>query len=582
MDDKKIKNNNLNNNGTIKNIEPKSNNDLKQTQKLENSLKNQHQNISSNPNIKNLSANKEDSTSQRLQQALNKGKNGLQQAQEVKEQTTGEKIDKIGEEAVKKFGGKAITAATGGVVSGPVADAIAKTVAKPVGKTLKYGLLITFLPLFFIVFFCFSIFIAISTDETTSNATETTNTEGSACTYKTKEGNFSKVKIQLKKCSINESGNKDDNLENGLIDLEDYVMGVVNQEIGGGRDVEAIKAQAIATRTYTISKLNTKSRFRKKDDYWVINLYACTDDQAYCDPYNGCHSKCNLPKIDDSCGAAGMGGTCHSTIYSGNTSGAVLEKCNNGYWNKGPASQKVIDAVKATSGQVAVTADGKVPEEINYGSKETNTFSSLAENGLDAYEIIKKVYSDKITSVTSDCVETESSTPGDFANWKQCNRSWSNIKIATSGKNICDIGCAATSVSIQIANSGTEISIPKLDPGTFVETLNANGGFVSGGSIIWEKASVVAPKFTVVAKETISGDKQNKADKLQQYINNGEYVVIGVHQSASDSITHWVALNKVSGEDVYIFDPGSSSTKLFERYPYTKSRNISIRRYKVK
>ena len=367
MDDKKIKNNNLNNNGTIKNIEPKSNNDLKQTQKLENSLKNQHQNISSNPNIKNLSANKEDSTSQRLQQALNKGKNGLQQAQEVKEQTTGEKIDKIGEEAVKKFGGKAITAATGGVVSGPVADAIAKTVAKPVGKTLKYGLLITFLPLFFIVFFCFSIFIAISTDETTSNATETTNTEGSACTYKTKEGNFSKVKIQLKKCSINESGNKDDNLENGLIDLEDYVMGVVNQEIGGGRDVEAIKAQAIATRTYTISKLNTKSRFRKKDDYWVINLYACTDDQAYCDPYNGCHSKCNLPKIDDSCGAAGMGGTCHSTIYSGNTSGAVLEKCNNGYWNKGPASQKVIDAVKATSGQVAVTADGKVPEEINYG-----------------------------------------------------------------------------------------------------------------------------------------------------------------------------------------------------------------------
>jgi flagellum-specific peptidoglycan hydrolase FlgJ len=113
---------------------------------------------------------------QRLNQALNKRNQMANQAKENQEANTlGQKVDKVGEEAVRKLGGKAITAATGGAVSGPVADAIANAVAKPVGKTLKYGLLISMLPLFFIVFFCFSIFAAFENLSTDSNASTTTD-----------------------------------------------------------------------------------------------------------------------------------------------------------------------------------------------------------------------------------------------------------------------------------------------------------------------------------------------------------------------------------------------------------------------
>jgi stage II sporulation protein D len=62
-----------------------------------------------------------------------------------------------------------------------------------------------------------------------------------------------------------------------LLDLETYLLGVVPMEIGGGRppeELEAVKAQAIAARTYAIRHLE-----RRDDlgfDYWGSHL-----DQAY-------------------------------------------------------------------------------------------------------------------------------------------------------------------------------------------------------------------------------------------------------------------------------------------------------------
>ena len=283
----------------------------------------------------------------------------------------------------------------------------------------------------------------------------------------------------------------------------------------------------------------------------------CTRTQVYCDPDKGCTVK------------NGATNATNNTVYSGKIAGKQQYK--------GPMAQndKTREAIASTAGRVALNAKGEV-SATDYTQTQQDLFDKYAKEGMDEFEIIKKVYP-HVNSIQSSC----QSTAGDFAKWKQCGAPWSNIEISSSSKNICNIGCAATSISIQIANSKTSVTIPTLNPGTFVEALNANGGFTNKGLIFWDKASIVAPKFKLYASENINGNAENKAGKLQEYLNNNEYVVIGVHKSASDGITHWVALDKVIGNDVYIFDPGSKATKLFDQYPYTKNRDIAIRRYKL-
>ena len=57
------------------------------------------------------------------------------------------------------------------------------------------------------------------------------------------------------------------------IDLEDYVAGVIGAEISGGAPIEALKAQAVATRTYTLSMIN-KNKHRN-DNYDLCSTTHC-------------------------------------------------------------------------------------------------------------------------------------------------------------------------------------------------------------------------------------------------------------------------------------------------------------------
>lgn len=522
---------------------------------------------------------KKSSDQERLQTALNKNQQGMSkpnpQSQENESGGIGKTLDKVGEKSVKKFGGAAITALSGGAISGKTADAAAKAVAKPAGKMFKYTIIFTYMPLIFIVFFCIVIFIVPEEFRLGGgNDGSDTPPPDSSC---------ANIKVRLKKChNGNPTGKYGDPIQEELIDFEYYILGVTYAEIEVSiAKPDAIKAQAIAARNYTLTR-NGGGRIKDENGQKVIEMYSCTDDQAFCDPDQGCHS--------DS-----IGGEYSTTIYPGT---------NGGTWRKPPLkNQKVRDIVAETQGLVAISPKGNIVG-TNYCMPETKLFTNYGASGLSTLEILKKVYDGKssyqgsgcgsgtrpkIVSIKSMCEETNpddngggSKADSNFKNWKQCGRSWSSIKIA--GASICDIGCAATSVAIQIANSGVKVNINPFNPGTFVNAMKKNGGFDSRGAIFWEKASVVAPKFKFIGKETVSGSKAQKTKKLQQYLNNHEYIVIGVHTSAkSNGYEHWVALNRISGNNVLIYDPGQSTkgNKLFEVYPYTKTREIAIRRYKV-
>lgn len=60
--------------------------------------------------------------------------------------------------------------------------------------------------------------------------------------------------------------------ENKKLDLEDYVIGVVSCEMPASFEIEALKAMAVAARTYALYKLDTNSEYV---------LSSTTSDQCY-------------------------------------------------------------------------------------------------------------------------------------------------------------------------------------------------------------------------------------------------------------------------------------------------------------
>lgn len=528
-------------------------------------------NSSMNDNRLNNRIGQNDSS--RLRQALNK-KNigpsfpGLNKNQENSEQS-GETTSSSG--VKEKLGSLVDT--TSFLPTTQSSNSVDKLFKKAATQVLKKKIiLIVSIALGFFLIIILPI-IAMMSDSTESEAAtdESVDNNGGICSYKVNGNDISNVKVRLMYCDGQGSIESEE-----LIDFEEYIVGVVYQE-SGGAPYEALKAQAVAARSYALMRPKAMNNslgtsLKKENGQWILSLRSCTNDQVFCNPTKGCWSNVKGGQTD----VKNPSGYRNCTVYSGQD--------NSKTWTRGPLTrEEVRKAVEETSGQVALTETGNIAY-TGFTSTTQESWTSLANQGNDYFEILKKTYSN-VVSLQSNCEQSPTNNTtnnsGAFANWKQCNESWSSIKIGNSGKTICQIGCAATSTAIQIGNSGTDISISKLDPGTFVETLNKNGGFTSSGAIEWGKASVVAPKFKYIGKDNLSGNKSQKAEKLQNYINNKEYIIIGVHKSTNDSISHWVALDRVSSNDVYMFDPGSSATKLFDQYSYTKNREIAIRRYKV-
>lgn len=141
---------------------------------------------------------------------------------------------------------------------------------------------------------------------------------------------------------------------------------------------------------------------------------------------------------------------------------------------------------------------------------------------------------------------------GDWANWLQGDSRWSGLYIDT--KTIGEVGCALTSVAVQIARSGVSTTIgPNFNPGTFMQAHKANGGFtnccdkngcsVTKNCISWN-VSDVAPNFQYEDYVSFSSISQ-----LKSLVDQGYYLVLSVKNGG-----HWVAIDKVVGDTVYIYD----------------------------
>lgn len=375
-----------------------------------------------------------------------------------------------------------------------------------------------------------------------------------ACKYVVGESSYSNFKVRLYKNDSFELVYSDDR----LIDFDKYILGVAYQEAGGGTDSiseQVFKAQAIAARSYALTRGKKMAgvkalQITEENGYSVINIRQTVSDQAYCDPDEG-----YLPS-------------------------GQLSNCSSGHLRL-PNDSPLRKWAKEVEGVVLVDSNGEVVH-TPYNIDDQTVWRALAQNGMTSDEIILKHYNAAENGYTLNATCVKTSSVEGAEGWKQCDPRWGNMYVGS--KTICSIGCALTSISIQLARSGVQLNVSgEFNPGTFMQTHKSNGGF-SDNIITWN-VSRIAPNFKLIAShEALFGTKENKINTLKKYAANGEYIVLGVRHGVGQDIGHYVAYNDSSSDEIFIFDPAGNTTgKLFHDYPAMENEGTSFQvvRYKV-
>ena len=165
---------------------------------------------------------------------------------------------------------------------------------------------------------------------------------------------------------------------------------------------------------------------------------------------------------------------------------------------------------------------------------------------------------------------------GEYVNWRQVGQSWSNIKIGNTNSTIGNIGCLVTSIAILIEKSGVPTpNIEPFNPGTFVETLNKNGGFDERGNLYYGPISKVVPNFKYVGNVNLRGkSRSEKLALITKYVNAGYFVTEEV-KGATPGNQHWVAVTGVNGNNVIMVDPASNQTDMWSAYEWSKSSQFN-------
>jgi SpoIID/LytB domain protein len=103
-----------------------------------------------------------------------------------------------------------------------------------------------------------------------------------------------------------------------VVDINDYVRGVVGREIGGGAPLEAMKAQAVAARTYAADAANRGGRHSEH------NIHLCIS--VHCQVYGGIPAEnANINRaVDETRNVIGtVGGRIISMVYFASTGGST-------------------------------------------------------------------------------------------------------------------------------------------------------------------------------------------------------------------------------------------------------------------
>ena len=157
-----------------------------------------------------------------------------------------------------------------------------------------------------------------------------------------------------------------------------------------------------------------------------------------------------------------------------------------------------------------------------------------------------------------------SKSNGEWSTWTQCDSRWGGVRLGNSNQTLCSVGCLTTSMAILMAKSGTPLTVSELTPAVVARNVN----YTSNGWMYWSGWEKIAPKW-VVSKDTGAGvnglgvGKKAKAKNIKSLLDESCMVTVTVKSGEG----HWVAVDYVVGDEVYIVDPADSKNrKLFSAY----------------
>ena len=158
----------------------------------------------------------------------------------------------------------------------------------------------------------------------------------------------------------------------------------------------------------------------------------------------------------------------------------------------------------------------------------------------------------------------------DYYTWRQLDSRWGNVPMGNS--TIARSGCLITSLAIMAMHSNSVDAtalknlninnVSEFNPGVLANAYTARNAFSSGGGIAsWGTIGQIFPSITFQKDAYLKSYTQHEvAEEIKTLMSNGQHIIVNVNGH------HWVYIEGVVGDDVYMIDPASDSRLMFEYY----------------
>lgn len=150
----------------------------------------------------------------------------------------------------------------------------------------------------------------------------------------------------------------------------------------------------------------------------------------------------------------------------------------------------------------------------------------------------------------------------DYRAWAQSDSRWGGLYLggSASGGTVSGYGCLATSVTKLIIQSGLR-NADSYNVGTFVNAMNACGGFTKDGLMYWGKPSSCVSGFTYAGELKSYGSYSSSQynSQLLTWVKQGYHLILRVNNGG-----HYIAVDEaksISTGQIYIMDSFKSGNR---------------------
>lgn len=383
------------------------------------------------------------------------------------------------------------------------------------------------------------------------------------------------VDVKVSSCTTGKDVWDCESMYDTPIDMAKYTKGVTYEEIGvsGSSDVEKVKAQIVAAKSYVIGRSKSMGWGVRQDSAgnYIITIRANTNDQDYCDIDVGCKSGKTIVREGsakrnavDANARAKLDEAWEATknVYIQSSNGALKgEFCNS--------RTDVCDFCK--KGSCMAHQELEKYESVSYDKILIDQYSSYA------LVTIEGDFASAVVGTSSTTCNTEGGfgIPDDkFKFYYQTNYPNINFCGATdytngcppSGKNtICTSGCGVTSYAMIVATLSQNEN--DFDPIKANEEANQSNSCVVGGGTKNTLFTGILNHHSGFSFENIPTTLDG-ASQVLGVLKKGGVVAANV-QLLSPFTTggHWIIIRGVTADGkVKVADPNSENRTITESY----------------